>query len=112
MLKIVPDGVDVVFDPVGGDSAYSMLRCMRVGAALLSVGYASKIPSVSFEHLMQRNVCVTGVFASGLQFPAEMEDSAQQVVALWRQGLLTPDTTCRLRVDQFRNGVAEFRAVH
>ena len=71
----MPDGVDVVFDPVGGDSAYSMLRCMRVGAALISVGYASKIPSVSFEHLMQRNaaprvarmgfvLCVVCAFAS------------------------------------------------
>ncbi|KAK7242185.1 oxidoreductase [Aureococcus anophagefferens] len=90
VLEARPGGVDIVFDPVGGDYIFSVLRCMKVGGALLTVGFASgKIPTVS-----------------PLQYPKEMEDSAAQVAKLWVEGRVTPDVTTVLPMDKFRNGIA------
>ena len=45
VLEARPGGVDIVFDPVGGDYIFSVLRCMKVGGALLTGGYAPrKVP--------------------------------------------------------------------
>ena len=119
VLNIAPKGVDIVFDAIGGDSIYSTLRCLKIGGALLSVGFATKIPSVSLEHLLQRNVSVLGVgapartttvvvgagprhraprraaqvYSSSLQFPEQLEDSAQKIVTLWGEGRAQPDAT-------------------
>ena len=125
VLEARPGGVDIVFDPVGGDYIFSVLRCMKVGGALLTVGFASgKIPTVSLEHLLQRNIAIHGVWTrvprrpssihpsqsvsprSPLQYPKEMEDSAAQVAKLWTEGRVTPDVTTVLPMDKFRNGVA------
>ncbi|KAH8075077.1 hypothetical protein JL721_1069 [Aureococcus anophagefferens] len=125
VLEARPGGVDIVFDPVGGDYIFSVLRCMKVGGALLTVGFASgKIPTVSLEHLLQRNIAIHGVWTrvprrpssihpsqsvaprSPLQYPKEMEDSAAQVAKLWTEGRVTPDVTTVLPMDKFRNGIA------
>jgi NADPH2:quinone reductase len=39
--KIAPDGVDVVYDAVGGDISIESLRCCAFGARFLIVGWAS-----------------------------------------------------------------------
>ena len=54
-------GVDVVFDPVGGDVFVQSLRCVAWGARLLVVGFASgDVPQIPANHVLVKNVSVIG----------------------------------------------------
>ncbi|QYY30124.1 NADPH:quinone oxidoreductase family protein [Cupriavidus pinatubonensis] len=54
-------GVDVVFDPVGGDLFDASLRCAAPGGRLLSIGYAGgRIPEVPANLLLVKNLSVIG----------------------------------------------------
>jgi NADPH2:quinone reductase len=55
-------GVDVVYDPVGGDRFLDSVRSMAPGGRLLVVGFAGgSIPSVQVNRLLLRNTSVVGV---------------------------------------------------
>src|SRR4051812_15377193 len=57
----LPDGADVVVDPVGGDVAEPALRAMRWGGRFVSVGYASgDIPRIPLNLVLLKGVSVTG----------------------------------------------------
>jgi NADPH2:quinone reductase len=59
-------GVDVVFDPVGGDVFELSTKCMAPGGRLLVVGFASgRIPSVAANRVLLKNLSVVGVFWGG-----------------------------------------------
>ena len=55
-------GVDVVYDPVGGDRFTDSVRSLAPEGRLLVVGFAEgQIPSVAANRLLLRNVSVVGV---------------------------------------------------
>jgi NADPH2:quinone reductase len=59
-------GVDVVFDPVGGDVFELSTRCMAPGGRLLVIGFASgRIPTLAANRVLLKNLCVLGVFWGG-----------------------------------------------
>lgn len=59
-------GVDVVFDPVGGDVFDLSPKCMAPGGRLLVVGFASgRIPAVAANRVLLKNLSVMGVFWGG-----------------------------------------------
>ena len=43
LREVLPDGADVVIDPVGGDLAEPALRALRWGGRFVTVGYASGV---------------------------------------------------------------------
>lgn len=54
-------GVDVVFDPVGGDLFDASLRCVAPEARVLVIGFASgRIPSAAANLLLVKNVSLIG----------------------------------------------------
>lgn len=56
------DGVDVVFDPVGGDRFDESLRLLRPDGRLLVIGFTEgRIPQVAVNRLLLRNIDVVGV---------------------------------------------------
>ena len=55
-------GVDLVFDPVGGDRFIDSVRALAVGGRLLVVGFAAgSIPEVKVNRLLLKNASVVGV---------------------------------------------------
>lgn len=55
-------GVDVVYDPVGGDAATAALRALGWGGRFLTVGYATgEIPQVKLNRLLLTEGAVLGV---------------------------------------------------
>ncbi|GGO72307.1 NADPH:quinone oxidoreductase family protein [Nonomuraea cavernae] len=57
-----PGGVDLVYDPVGGDLADPALRSLRPGGRYLVIGFASgAIPSLPLNQVLLRNRAVIGV---------------------------------------------------
>lgn len=56
-------GVDVVYDPVGGEAFDAVARCMARGGRLLVVGFASgKIPQLPVNLALVKEYSVVGVF--------------------------------------------------
>ncbi|MDB0005697.1 NADPH:quinone oxidoreductase family protein [Ilumatobacteraceae bacterium] len=54
-------GVDMTYDPVGGDRFLDGLRCLARGGRLVVVGFAAgEIPTVKVNRLLLRNISVVG----------------------------------------------------
>jgi|TARA_Y100000310_G_scaffold341105_1_gene439168 NADPH2:quinone reductase len=61
-------GVDVVYDPVGGEHSDAARRLLAFEGRLLIIGFASgTIPSVPANHLLVKNYSVLGVYMGGYQ---------------------------------------------
>ncbi|MAT65861.1 MAG: NADPH:quinone oxidoreductase [Gammaproteobacteria bacterium] len=57
-------GVDIVYDPVGGDVFDESLRCVAPFARVLVIGFASgRIPEVRVNHVLIKQYAVIGVRA-------------------------------------------------
>lgn len=57
----LPDGADVVVDPVGGELAEPALRSLRYGGRFVSVGYASgEIPRIPLNLVLLKGIEVRG----------------------------------------------------
>jgi NADPH2:quinone reductase len=61
MRQVLPDGADVVVDPVGGTLAEPALRALRYGGRFVTVGYASGvIPSIRLNLVLLKGLHVLG----------------------------------------------------
>ncbi len=82
------DGVDVVYDPVGGAFAGATARCLATGGRLLAVGFASGTwVDADIGEFVQRNASIVGVYAGG-QTRAEAEADHEVLLALAADGRL------------------------
>jgi len=55
-------GVDVVYDPVGGDLFHAARRCTASGGRLLIVGFAGGLQDIPANQLLYRNQSAIGVY--------------------------------------------------
>ena len=76
------NGVDVVFDPVGGGAFSQSVRCIGWQGRILVVGFASgDIPKVATNMILVKNFSVVGVVFGehSFRYPS---DSRQRMIAL------------------------------
>ena len=86
-------GVDVCFDPVGGDVFDRSRRCMAWDGRLLVIGFTSgRIADVPTNHILLKNYSVVGVHwgASVGRNPEPSEQARQAIFALLEKGQLDP----------------------
>ena len=86
-------GVDVCFDPVGGDVFDRSRRCMAWDGRLLVIGFTSgRIADVPTNHILLKNYSVVGVHwgASVGRNPESSEQARQAIFALLEEGRLDP----------------------
>ena len=61
LRELLPEGADVVVDPVGGDLAEPALRSLRWGGRFVTVGYASgDIPRIPLNLVLLKGVEILG----------------------------------------------------
>jgi NADPH:quinone reductase len=61
LREALPDGADVVVDPVGGDLAEPALRALRWGGRFVTVGYASgAVPRIPLNLVLLKGVHILG----------------------------------------------------
>ena len=85
LREALPDGADVVIDPVGGDLAEPALRSLRWGGRFVTVGYASgAVPRIPLNLVLLK-----GVRLLGFQFrdfaahaPDELRRGEQELLSL------------------------------
>jgi NADPH2:quinone reductase len=109
-------GVDVVYDPVGGDYAEPALRGMAWNGRYLVIGFASgPIPSIPLNLALLKGCAIVGVFW-GRFTGEEPEANVQNVAELWElfaRGKLKPAITETYSLDDYQaayNSMIERRA--
>ncbi len=85
-------GVNVVFDPVGGDRFGDSLRCLASEGRLVVVGFAGgSISSVAVNRLLLRNVDVCGCTWSVLaNEPGGLAQAADNLAGMVSEGFIRP----------------------
>lgn len=86
-------GVDVVYDPVGGEVFDASLRCTAPDGRLLAIGFASgTVPQVPANHLLVKNLSVIGVYWGAYRrlAPQRISDSFDQLRSWFEAGSLKP----------------------
>ena len=94
-LKSLTDGkgVDVAFDPVGGDSFEALARSMGWGGRLLVIGFASgTIPKLPVNLTLVKGFAVVGVFwgAFTAREPAVYADNMRELIGWYVAGNVKP----------------------
>ncbi len=93
LKELAPKGVDVVFDPVGGDYFDAALRNIAWCGRIITIGYAAgRIPQVPANILLVKNCAVLGLFWGNYRKhnPQRLGQSLLELLALWGQGKLRP----------------------
>jgi NADPH2:quinone reductase len=86
-------GVDIIYDPVGGDLFNDALRCLAWNGRLLVVGFAGgHIPQIPANLLLLKGATVMGVFFGQFlqQEPEEYRRNFSQMFDWYREGKLKP----------------------
>ncbi|MEM9436273.1 MAG: NADPH:quinone oxidoreductase family protein [Pseudomonadota bacterium] len=86
-------GIDVIYDPVGGDLATTSFKAASRGARFLVIGFASgTVQEVKLNHLLVKNIAVHGFYWGGyLAFdPEPLRTSITELFALYAAGKLKP----------------------
>ncbi len=86
-------GVDVVYDPVGGNQFKAAFRACRPEARILCIGFASgEVPQIPANHLLVKNLSVMGLYWGGyLNFrPKVVTDSLAVLLDWYSKGLIRP----------------------
>jgi NADPH:quinone reductase len=91
VMQIKPnDGVDVCYDPVGGDVFDRSVRCMTFGGRYLIVGFASgRIPKIDANYPLIKGFSLIGVRAGeyGRKFPTLGRENIKAIDKLAAEGL-------------------------
>lgn len=85
-------GVDVVFDPVGGELFDPALSCLAWGGRILLVGFVGGIPKIPANRLLVKHRSAMG---SALRYfrwyaPEKLEKSAAELMRWYGEGKLKP----------------------
>lgn len=94
-LKALTDGkgVDVVYDPVGGDLAEQAVRATAWGGRFLVIGFAAgQIPKIPLNIVMLKGCDLRGVFwgAAVTRDPDANKENMKQLLAWVEEGKLKP----------------------
>ncbi len=87
-----PNGVDVIYDGVGGDYAEASLRSMAWEGRFLVIGFPAGIPSLPLNLTLLKSCDVLGVFygAAVARDPAMSQANIEELFALYAAGKIRP----------------------
>ena len=85
-------GVDVAYDPVGGEMFQQVRRTMGWNGRLLVIGFVGGIPDLTMNHVLLKNYSVVGVHwgASVGRDPESLGRQMSSLMTLAEDGLIDP----------------------
>jgi NADPH2:quinone reductase len=85
-------GVDVAYDPVGGDTFHQVRRCMGWDSRLLVIGFVAGIPEVKTNHALLKSYSIVGVHwgASLAKFPESLGQQMTTLLGMAAEGTVDP----------------------
>ena len=114
-------GVDVVFDPIGGDVTEQALRCLADDGKLLTIGYAAgHIPKIPANILLLKNISIMG-FNWGQyvgwgkvderqKYGPQVRAAIEQLVTWWQSGDINPTIYKTLPLGDFKQAMQLIKA--
>lgn len=106
-------GVDVCYDPVGGELGELSLRCLAWEGRYLAIGFAAgRPPEVKANHLLVKNTAVLGLYWGSYQqhAPERFRASLDQLLVWWCEGALKPLVSERYPLSQVHAALATLKA--
>lgn len=103
-------GVDVIYDPVGGSLAEAALRSMNWRGRYLVVGFAAgDIPSLPFNLPLLKGCSVVGVFwgAFAERQPKDNFKNFQELLGFYQQGHMKPHIQAQYSLEQVPQALNE-----
>lgn len=101
------NGVDVVYDPVGGDFSETALRAMAWNGRFLVIGFANgEIPRIALNLTLLKGCQIVGVFLGAFRYkePAEHRRNIDELWAMIAAGTLSPVATDVFTLDNYADG--------
>ncbi|WP_101068792.1 NADPH:quinone oxidoreductase family protein [Roseovarius salinarum] len=96
-------GLDVVYDPVGGEQFRAAFRACRPEGRILAIGFASgDVPQIPANHLLVKNLSVLGLYWGGyLRFRPEVLTGSLATLLRWYEaGRLAPHVSHTLPLER------------
>ncbi len=106
-------GVDVVYDPVGGEAFAAAMRATAPGGRLLIVGFASgEVPQIPANILLVKNLSAIGFYwgAHKTLAPAQMAASFEELLDWLAAGRLRPHVSRTYPLADAAAALKELRA--
>ena len=96
------DGVDVVYDAVGGDYAEPALRALAWKGRYLVVGFPAGIPKIPLNLTLLKGCQIVGVFwgAHTLREPKSHDENMADLFEMYANGQIKPRISARYPLEQ------------
>jgi NADPH:quinone reductase len=107
-VKELTGGVDLVYDPVGGDASRAALRCLNFEGRLITLGFASgDIPQIAANYLLVKNISAIGYSFSSYRFeqPATMRKTLEETCRWYAEGKLNPHISFTFPLEQTKDAL-------
>lgn len=101
-------GVDLVFDPVGGDVFDASLRAVAFCGRVVVVGFAcGRIPEVRTNYLLLKNISVDGFSLTGFveRAPEVVARAQLEIFTLMRSGAMRPHVMAVFPLERFADAL-------
>ena len=102
-------GVDVIYDPVGGDFSEQAFRAIAWDGRFLVIGFASgPIPAMPLNLALLKGASLVGVFwgAWAARFPMESRKNFDELIAMIDEGKFSPLVTEVYSLDDYKAAFA------
>ncbi|MBK5288895.1 MAG: zinc-binding dehydrogenase, partial [Acidimicrobiia bacterium] len=109
LREVLPDGADVVIDPVGGDLAEPALRSLGWGGRFVTVGYAAgDIPRIPLNLVLLKGIAVLGFEFGGFltHHTDEFLRNEHELAELWADGRVRPHIGATFSLDDVADALA------
>ena len=106
--RIAKDGVDVIYDPVGGDFTEQALRCMAWEGRHLIIGFAAgDIPKIPANLALLKGCAVVGVFwgAFTMKDPQAHMQNVKELLQLYTDGKIHPRVSEVYPFEEYANAL-------
>jgi len=103
LREALPDGADVVVDPVGGALAEPALRALRWDGRFVTVGYASgEIPRIPLNLVLLKGIRIVGFEFYGFvtHSPDEFQRGEEELAGLLASGRIVPHIGASFGLDE------------
>jgi NADPH:quinone reductase-like Zn-dependent oxidoreductase len=107
--EITAGGVDVVYDPVGGDVFDLSTKCIAPEGRLLVIGFASgRIPTVAANRILLKNISIVGIlWGRRAEQPGYLAETQAAIFEMYNSGKLRPVVSREYPLDQARHALED-----
>ena len=111
LKAVAPNGIDVIYDIVGGDYAEPSLRAIARNGRYLVIGFTAGIPKMPLNLTLLKECQIVGVFWgawTGL-FPAENQKNFEELFEMYKQGKINPAPSDKFTLETSAEAIAHLK---